>query len=51
MTRPAIRWKLLLAGLACILVGYGLLAFLEDITFSPVLLVAGYCVLVPLAFL
>jgi len=44
------KWKLLLAGLAAILVGYVLLA-MNDITFAPILLVVGYCVLVPLAFL
>ena len=44
------KWKLLLAGLASIVVGYILLA-MNDITFAPVLLVLGYCVLVPLAFL
>jgi len=47
------KWKLLLAGLAAILVGYVLLAMndINDITFAPILLVVGYCVLVPLAFL
>ncbi len=50
-----IRWErrniaLLGAGLGAILVGYLLLAQ-GDITFAPLLLVAGYCVLVPLAFI
>jgi len=44
------KWKLLLAGLASILVGYVFLA-MNDITIAPILLVLGYCVLVPLAFL
>jgi hypothetical protein len=44
------KWKLFLAGLASITVGYILLA-VADITFAPVLLVVGYCVLVPLSFL
>ncbi len=50
-----IRWErrniaLLGAGLGAILVGYLLLAR-GDITAAPLLLVAGYCVLVPLAFI
>jgi hypothetical protein len=44
------RWKLFLAGLASIVVGYILLAA-ADITFAPIFLVLGYCVLVPLSFL
>ena len=44
------KWKLFLAGLASIVLGYVLLG-LNDITFAPILLVLGYCVLVPLAFL
>ncbi len=44
------RWKLFLAGIACIVAGYALLAFAE-ISISPVLLVLGYCVLIPLSFL
>jgi len=44
------RWRLFGAGLAAIVVGYVLLA-LNDITIAPILLVLGYCVLVPLAFL
>jgi hypothetical protein len=45
-----LKWKLLLAGLASIVVGYVLLA-MNDITFAPILLVLGYCILVPMAFL
>ena len=44
------RWKLFAAGMAAIVVGYVLLA-INDITAAPILLVLGYCVLVPLAFL
>jgi len=44
------RWKLFGIGLAAIVLGYVLLA-INNITFAPVLLVLGYCVLVPLAFL
>jgi hypothetical protein len=44
------RWKLFGAGLAAIVVGYILLS-INDITVAPILLVLGYCVLVPLAFL
>ncbi len=44
------RWKMFAAGLAAIVIGYILLA-LNDITVAPLLLVLGYCVLVPLAFL
>ncbi len=44
------RWKLFGAGMAAIVLGYVLLA-MADTTFSAVLLVLGYCVLVPLAFL
>jgi hypothetical protein len=49
-TTQKFRWKLFIAGLASIGVGYILLA-IGDITVAPVLLVLGYCVLVPLAFL
>lgn len=44
------RWKLFGIGLAAIVLGYVLLA-INNITIAPVLLVLGYCVLVPLAFL
>lgn len=44
------RWKLFAAGVAAIVVGFILLA-INDITAAPLLLVLGYCVLVPLAFL
>jgi hypothetical protein len=50
-----IRWAqknrvLIGAGFGAILVGYLLLAR-GDITAAPVLLVVGYCVLIPLAFI
>jgi len=44
------KWQLFIAGLLSISLGYIMLA-VGDITFAPVLLVLGYCVLVPLAFL
>jgi len=44
------RWRLFIAAMAAIVVGYVLLA-VNDITVAPLLLVLGYCVLVPLAFL
>jgi len=44
------KWKLFLAGIAAIVAGYVLLAA-NDITVAPILLVLGYCVLVPLSFL
>ncbi len=44
------RWKLFAAGIGAIVIGYVLLA-VNDITLAPILLVLGYCVLVPLAFL
>jgi len=44
------RWKLFGIGMAAIVVGYVLLA-VNNITMAPLLLVAGYCVLIPLAFL
>jgi hypothetical protein len=44
------RWKLFGAGMAAIVLGYVLLA-VNNITIAPLLLVLGYCVLVPLAFL
>ena len=46
----AFKWKMFVAGLASIGVGYIFLAA-NDITIAPVLLVLGYFVLVPLAFL
>ena len=60
-SRPAperavlIRWErrnvvLISAGLAAVLLGYVLLSQ-GDITLAPLLLVAGYCVLIPLAFI
>jgi len=44
------RRRLFVAGLAAIVLGYVLLS-VNNITVAPVLLVLGYCVLVPLAFL
>lgn len=44
------RWNIFVGGLIAVLLGYVLLA-LGNTTFSPLLLVAGYCVLIPLAFL
>jgi hypothetical protein len=44
------RWKLFGIGMAAIVIGYVLLA-INNITIAPLLLVLGYCVLVPLAFL
>lgn len=55
--RPAIRirWErrnqmLLGSGLAAVVLGYVLLSQ-GDVTAAPLLLVGGYCVLVPLAFI
>jgi hypothetical protein len=42
------RNKWLVAGIGCIALGYVLLAALESVTMAPILLVAGYCVLIPL---
>jgi len=44
------RWKLFGVGVAAIVLGYILLS-INDITIAPLLLVLGYCVLVPLSFL
>ena len=44
------RWRLFGVGLAAIVLGFVLLA-VNNITIAPVLLVLGYCVLVPLSFL
>jgi hypothetical protein len=56
-SRPGarIRWErrnitLLAAGLGAVVLGYLLLSR-GDVTAAPLLLVAGYCVLVPLAFI
>ena len=40
------RW--LVAGLAAIVVGFVLLARFESLSLAPILLVGGYCVLIPL---
>jgi hypothetical protein len=47
---PHFRWKIFAGGMVAIVAGFVLLA-VNDITIAPVLLVLGYCVLVPLAFL
>ncbi|MFQ5510373.1 MAG: hypothetical protein ACE5EO_00865 [Candidatus Krumholzibacteriia bacterium] len=44
------RWRVFAAGIVSIVVGYAFLAG-NDITLAPLLLVLGYCVLVPLSFL
>jgi uncharacterized membrane protein HdeD (DUF308 family) len=44
------KWKVFLAGMVSIVAGYALLAE-SDTTISPILLVIGYCVLIPLSFL
>lgn len=44
------KWKVFVAGLAAIVAGYVLLAA-ADTTLAPILLVLGYCVLVPVSFL
>jgi uncharacterized membrane protein HdeD (DUF308 family) len=44
------RWRVFAIGMVAIALGYVLLA-LNSITVAPILLVLGYCVLVPLAFL
>jgi uncharacterized membrane protein HdeD (DUF308 family) len=44
------KWKIFAAGMVSIIAGYILLAA-ADITISPILLVLGYCILIPLSFL
>jgi len=44
------KWKIFGAGMVSITLGYVLLA-VGDISFAPVLLVGGYCVLIPLSLL
>jgi hypothetical protein len=44
------NWKIFLAGMIAIAAGYGLLSA-SDITIAPILLVLGYCVLIPVSFL
>jgi hypothetical protein len=39
------RW--LVAALACIIIGYLLLGFVRSETLAPILLVLGYCILIP----
>jgi len=44
------KWKIFAAGMVSIVAGYFFLAA-ADVSFAPVLLVLGYCILVPLSFL
>lgn len=44
------KWKLFIAGMISIVLGYVFLA-MADTSLAPVLLVLGYCVLIPLSFL
>jgi uncharacterized membrane protein HdeD (DUF308 family) len=44
------NWGLLAAGIVTIIAGYVLLSK-GSITYAPLLLVAGYCVLIPIAIL
>jgi hypothetical protein len=44
------RWRLFFGAIVAIVAGYIMLA-MSDITLAPILLVLGYCVLIPLSFL
>ncbi len=44
------KWKIFAAGMISIIAGYIFLAA-ADITIAPILLVLGYCILIPLSFL
>ena len=44
------KWPFFLAGMAAIVLGYVLLAA-SEMSFAPILLVLGYCLLIPLSFL
>lgn len=44
------NWKVFIAGMISIILGYVFL-MMNDITAAPVLLVLGYCVLIPVSFL
>ena len=44
------KWKLFAGGMLAIILGFILLGA-GNIALAPLLLIAGYCVLVPLAFL
>ena len=46
----AFKWKLFIGGVVAIIAGYIMLA-MADTTLAPLLLVLGYCVLIPLSFL
>lgn len=48
--RTKFNWKIFLAGMVAIVAGYALL-MASDITIAPILLVLGYCVLIPVSFL
>lgn len=50
-TKPfKFKWPFFLAGMAAIVLGYVLLAS-SEMSIAPILLVVGYCILVPLSFL
>ncbi len=44
------NYLLLISGIVAIILGYIILST-GDITFAPILLVLGYCILIPLALL
>jgi uncharacterized membrane protein HdeD (DUF308 family) len=44
------KWPFFVAGMAAIVLGYVLLAAAE-MSIAPILLVLGYCLLIPLSFL
>jgi hypothetical protein len=44
------NWKIFIVGMAAITLGY-ILLMTRDITVAPILLVLGYCVLIPVSFL
>ncbi len=44
------RWKLFISGIVAIVIGFVFLAA-NEITIAPLLLVLGYCILIPLSFL
>lgn len=43
------RWKVFISGVGAVVLGYIFLAT-GDITAAPVLLVVGYCFLIPMSF-
>ncbi|MBI4720117.1 MAG: hypothetical protein HY770_02595 [Chitinivibrionia bacterium] len=46
----AFNWKVFVSGMMSIILGY-ILLIMSDITIAPILLVLGYCVLIPVSFL